>query len=148
TPARTPSSEPSAASSSEVLPAPGALIRFTTATPARSKSARFARAIVLLASSASSTTRIRTLCTTSPSSSDSAGSPAPATRRRRRTPRRSPARCPWTCSWLLLGVHQLAEQLLDQRHGAVDRRRHWRAELHQHVGLLAAHVHEGLAGDH
>ena len=35
---------------------PGALMRFTTVTPARSKSSRLARAIVLLASSASSTT--------------------------------------------------------------------------------------------
>ena len=40
----------------DVLPAPGALIRLTTVTPARSKSARLAAAIVVLASSASSTT--------------------------------------------------------------------------------------------
>src|SRR4051794_19163793 len=63
TPARTPSRSPSAASSSDVLPAPGALMRFTTATPARSKSSRLARAIVLLASSASSTTLTFTRCT-------------------------------------------------------------------------------------
>ena len=37
-------------------PRPGALMRLTTRTPARSKSSRLARAIVLLASSASSTT--------------------------------------------------------------------------------------------
>ena len=43
-------------------PRPGALIRFTTVTPARSKSSRLARAIVLLASSASSTTRTFTRC--------------------------------------------------------------------------------------
>ena len=43
-------------SSSVVLPAPGALMKFTTVTPLRSKSSRFARAIVLFASSASSTT--------------------------------------------------------------------------------------------
>src|SRR4051794_32878520 len=45
TPARTPSRPASARSSTEVLPAPGALMRLTTATPAASKSARFAAAI-------------------------------------------------------------------------------------------------------
>ena len=43
-------------------PRPGAPIRFATVTPARSKSSRLARAIVLLASSASSTTRTLTRC--------------------------------------------------------------------------------------
>ena len=68
TPARTPSRPwwPSARSSSVVLPAPGALIRFTTVTPWRSKSSRLARAIVLLASSASSTTLTFTRCTVPP----------------------------------------------------------------------------------
>ena len=45
-----------------VLPAPGALMTLTTVTPLRSKSSRLARAIVLLASSASSTTRTLTRC--------------------------------------------------------------------------------------
>ncbi len=62
TPARTPPSPPSTRSSSAVLPAPGAPIRFATVTPWRSKSSRLARAIVLLASSASSTILTRTRC--------------------------------------------------------------------------------------
>ena len=57
TPGRTsPSPARKTASSSEVLPAPGALIRFTTDTDSRSKSARLACAIVVFASSASSAT--------------------------------------------------------------------------------------------
>src|SRR5947209_6566 len=51
-----------APSSSEVLPAPGALMRLSTDTSWRSKSSRFARAIVLLASSASSTILTFVLC--------------------------------------------------------------------------------------
>ena len=43
-------------SSRVVLPAPGALIRFTTRTPAWSKSCRLAWAMVVLASRASSAT--------------------------------------------------------------------------------------------
>ena len=56
----------SARSSSVVLPAPGALIRLTTVTPARSKSARLARAIVLLASRTSSTTLTFVRCMRDP----------------------------------------------------------------------------------
>ena len=41
-----PSRSPRTRSSSEVLPAPGALMKLTTATPARSKSSRLSRAIV------------------------------------------------------------------------------------------------------
>src|SRR5947209_20054494 len=51
-----------APSSSDVLPAPGALMRLSTDTSWRSKSSRFARAIVLLASSASSTILTFVLC--------------------------------------------------------------------------------------
>ena len=46
-----------------LMSAPGALMRLTTFTPARSKSARLAWAIVVLASSASSTTLTRVRCT-------------------------------------------------------------------------------------
>src|SRR4051812_10917289 len=67
TPTRaTPSSPRTTRSSSAVLPAPGALIRLTTLTPVRSKSARLARAIVLFASSASSTTLTLVRCTRPP----------------------------------------------------------------------------------
>ena len=52
----------SALSSSVVLPAPGALMRLTTVTFERSKSLRFAQAIVLFASSASSTTLTLVRC--------------------------------------------------------------------------------------
>ena len=53
-------------SSSVVLPAPGALIRLTTATRARSKSSRLACAIVWLASSASSATLTLVRCIAPP----------------------------------------------------------------------------------
>ena len=45
-----------------LMSSPGADIRFTTVTPARSKSARLARAMVVLASSTSSTTRTFVRC--------------------------------------------------------------------------------------
>src|SRR5579871_441268 len=63
TPIRSPGGRAASAhSSSDVLPAPGALIRLTTVTSWRSKSSRLARAIVLLASSASSTIFTFVLC--------------------------------------------------------------------------------------
>src|SRR5215203_5289497 len=63
TPTRTSPVPPSSArSSSVVLPAPGALIRLMTVTPAASKSARLASAIVWLASSAPSATRTVVWC--------------------------------------------------------------------------------------
>src|SRR5215213_3334608 len=62
TPARMPSRSASVRSSSDVLPAPGALIRLTTVTPCRSKSSRLAPAIVLFASSASPTILTLVLC--------------------------------------------------------------------------------------
>ena len=68
---------------------PGALMKFTTRTPARSKSARFAWAIVLLASSASSTTLTFVRCIRPPRPR----STRPRTRRRARPrPARRPAR--------------------------------------------------------
>src|SRR4051812_6007300 len=92
TPTRTPSI-PSAnrASSSVVLPAPGELMRLITVTPWASKSARFARAIVLLASSASSTTLTFTRCMRPPvARRRSTPLPARCRTRPRPRPRRSP----------------------------------------------------------
>src|SRR3954451_10375190 len=67
TPTRaTPSSPCTTRSSRDVLPAPGALIRFTTLTPVRSKSARLPRGMLLFASSASSTTLTLVRCTRPP----------------------------------------------------------------------------------
>src|SRR5262245_42250757 len=88
TPTRTPARPGRARSSRAVLPAPGALIRFTTETPARSKSARLARAIVSLASSAPSTTLTRVRCTMPPPRPRWTPPPAPG-RRRPRPPRRT-----------------------------------------------------------
>src|SRR5215218_4831741 len=62
TPTRTPGSAPTVRSRSAVLPAPGALIRLTATTPARSRSARLTAAIVSLASRTPSTTLIFVLC--------------------------------------------------------------------------------------
>ena len=86
-----PSGSPIARSSSVVLPAPGALIRLRTVTPWRSKSSRLARAIVLFASSASSTTLTLVRCMRPPVPRlRCSRSRAP----RRPTPRRSPSRSP------------------------------------------------------
>ena len=62
-----PEGSPTTRSSTVVLPAPGLPIRFTTVTPSRSKSARFARAIVPLASSTSSSTFTCVRCMPPPS---------------------------------------------------------------------------------
>ena len=62
---------PRTASSNVVLPAPGADIRFTTATDSRSKSARLAWAIVVFASRASSATFTLVRCMPPPLSSTS-----------------------------------------------------------------------------
>src|SRR5919206_85731 len=62
TPTRTPGSSATVRSRIDVLPAPGALIRLTANTPARSRSARLTAAIVSLASRTPSTTVTFVLC--------------------------------------------------------------------------------------
>ena len=92
TPTRTaPRPSISTRSSSAVLPAPGALIRLTTRTPARSKSARLARAIVSFASSTSVATLTLLRCTSPPPHPPPPRSSPPSAPRRSAPPRPRPA---------------------------------------------------------
>ncbi len=132
-------------SSSVVLPAPGALMKFTTRTPARSKSSRLARAIVLLASSASSTTLTLVRCIAAYIVLDlqvplDLGQLATATAQRRARRARPSSTRPSSRLDLPRGDHELLEQLATSRSAASSAARTGSAQLDHDLLLVAGHA--------